>query len=268
VFGEEKTMVRTTLAFALTLGLAASACSGSLEDMRAAEQADALGADGFYFEHLDLKDTCHAFDSLLLKVDGGYVAVLEDNAETGTYELSDTELQLQPVAGDARTYELAIDDGSITLTLAGCKEVLVEAEPPTKPTKPTNPESDPACAERTGGALVTFTVGHDDPETLRLWITNAEFIARAKELVAKSDEPESEEPVFHPTPMFDKVIARYDACSGRPWSVDPERVSFGDVATEVCDAMPADLDADPDAWAAKPGNYCPWGPIVLSVDER
>lgn len=256
-------MVRTTLAFALTLGLAA--CSGSLEDMRAAEQADALGADGFYYEHLDLKDTCHAFDSLLLKFDGSYVAVLDGSEESGSYTNSDTELLLEPSAGAARTYELEINDESIQLTLDGCSEVLVQAEQPTKPTKPTeptNPEIDPACAERTGGALVTFKVGRDAPETLRLWVTNSEFIAQAKDEVGKGESD------THRTPMFEQVIAGYDACSGRPWYVDPQRVGFGDVSIEQCDGAPSHLDEYLGDWIKQTGRYCPWGPTIVSVDER
>ena len=68
--------------------------------------------------------------------------------------------------------------------------------------------------------------------------------------------------------MFERVIAGYDACSGRAWSVDPERVSFSDFATEVCDAVPSYIDANRDGWLKAPGNYCPWGPRVISVEER
>jgi hypothetical protein len=257
VRGEEITMVRTTLAFALIVGVGAVGCVGSLEDMQAAEQADALGAGDLYYEHVSLPDTCHEFDGLTLKADGTYVAMLATGSEeSGKYTQTATRLKLKPAGAFSRNYKLESADGAIQLTRGRCSEVLQEAEPPTTPTTPTNPEIDPACAERTGGALVTFDVHH---ETLRLWITNGAFIARARELIGNTD--------FHPTPMFEKVIGGYDACSGRQWSVDPERVGFADFTTEVCDAVPSYIDANL-GWVQNPGNYCPWGPRVVSVEER
>jgi hypothetical protein len=260
-------MVRTTLAFAVMLSVGAAGCVGSLEDMQASEQADALGAGDLYYEHVGLPGTeCHEFDALTLKADGAYVAKLAAGSEeSGTYTRTATKLKLKKAgAFFTRNYKLESDEGAIQLTRKGCSEVLQEAEPPTTPTEPTDPEIDPSCAERTGGALVTFNVAD---QKLSLWITNAAFIARAKELVPDPNRS-PEEPVFNPTPLFEKVIAGYDACSGRQWSVDPERVGFADFTVEVCDAEPAYIDANVAAWVASPGYYCPWGPTVISVEER
>jgi hypothetical protein len=258
--GEENTMVRTTLAYALILGFGATGCMGSLDDMAAHQQSGALGATDVHYKHLDLPGTCDAFefDTLTLRADGAYRAKLANGTqESGTYERSAAELNL--TIGDAtRAYDLEGDEWAIQLTHDGCSEVLeATEEDATDPRTPSEPTLDPACAERSGGALVTFDV---HGERLRVWTTNAEFVARARELIDNHD--------FHPTPMFERVIAGYDACSGRQWSVDPERVGFSDFATEVCDAMPSYIDANRDGWIKAPGSYCPWGPRVVSVDQR
>jgi hypothetical protein len=50
--------------------------------------------------------------------------------------------------------------------------------------------------------------------------------------------------------------------------VDPKEMAFGDFTTEVCDAMPSYIDENLAGWLTAPGNYCPWGPRVVSVDVR
>jgi hypothetical protein len=93
-----------------------------------------------------------------------------------------------------------------------------------------------------------------------VWSENAAFIADAQKLIGNEG--------FRPTPVFDKVRLGHGACSGRAWHVDPKEMAFGDFTTEVCDAMPSYIDENLAGWLTAPGNYCPWGPRVVSVDVR
>jgi hypothetical protein len=261
-------MARTTFLQVVILGLGALGCAGSFEDTNgeATENVNALGAalDAVY-RHVDLPGTCREFETLSFGADGAYRATLAGGArELGFYSFEASELSLASDAGGLRRYGLEVDDFAILLTNGDCGEVLelTEEKPctgqtcgPTLP--PTSPDLDPACAERTGGALVTFEV---HGETLRVWSTNHDFVARAKELIGNAD--------FHPTPLFERVIGGYDACTGREWSVDAERMSFADFTTEVCDAVPSYIDANLADWLTAPGSYCPWGPRVVAVEER
>jgi hypothetical protein len=260
-------MTRTTWITAGLLSLTGVGCAGALDGASddAAEHAEALSALDAVYRHVDLPGTCREFETLSFAADGFYRATLAGGAsEEGFYFLEGAALALAPATADAREYAIELDEFAIQLTRGECSEVLeltderpcsgasCEPEPPIE-----EPVIDPACAERSGGALVTFDV---HGETLRVWSTNADFIARATQLLGNED--------FHPTPLFERVIAGYDACTGRRWSVDPERMSFADFTTEVCDAVPSYIDANLAGWVSAPGNYCPWGPRVVAVEER
>ncbi len=273
---------------ALTTG----ACTGAVDsdaDNQGQEHALAARLVGS-FEHIDLPGTCHELDSLTFERDGTYHAQKADgSSEQGTFFASPTldGLALVPDDGEAREYALETDEelSALQLTSGECAEVLSSTGAPSTggcesdkecaegetcrfaetggtcvpkgPTLPQNPDDEAACNERTGGALITFNV---HGETLRVWSENLTFIEEAKKLVGNSE--------FHPTPVFTTVRVGHDACSGREWSVDPKEMSFGDFTTEVCDGVPSYLDANLESWVKAPGNYCPWGPSVLSVDER
>ena len=53
--------------------------------------------------------------------------------------------------------------------------------------------------------------------------------------------------------------------TGYSWHLDPATVEVVDLAIEVCDGRPSDLEEDLDYWADTVKNYCPWGAKVVSV---
>jgi len=48
---------------------------------------------------------------------------------------------------------------------------------------------------------------------------------------------------------------------------DPAEVAFADLAIEVCDGRPRDLEADLDDWLGTVGRFCPWSTEVLARER-
>lgn len=256
---------------------------GSMDgDTSRGDQAGAL-ADGItgHYVHVPLPDTCQEFESLTLRGDGSYGAKLVNGShEDGQFQATSDTLFLTNAVGDLRGYQLEAADGAIQLTGEECSEVLSLSDEPecstneecgadlicdvehggvcvSKPVRRPVEESDTTpCEERTGGAVVTFDV---HGETLNIWSTNDEFIARARTLVGNTE--------FHPTPVFNVMRRGFDSCTGRQWSVNPEDMHFNDLTTEVCDAMPSYIDDNLEDWLVAPAQYCPWGPRVIAVSD-
>lgn len=114
------------------------------------------------------------------------------------------------------------------------------------------------CAERTGGALITFDVV-DEPITL--WTTDGTFIDEAIAKLEAGERPR--------IPNFGQVIAGTD-CDAR-WSfhVAPGDLAWADFTIELCDATPSYIDGDVAGWIASVGTWCPWGvEAITSVDDR
>jgi hypothetical protein len=249
----------------------------TLEQSAAERSEDALSEPLLgHYVHLPLADSCLEFEHLTLRADGSYAAQhSERGREHGQFEASEESLTLTSDAG-TRSYALALADGAIQLTRGACAQVLALSEEPecasndecaegltceqgacvAQPIARPVEASDPTpCAERTGGAVVTFDV---HGESLRVWSTNLAFIAKARSLIGASG--------FQVTPIFDIMRVGHDDCAGRAWSVNPDAMMFDDLTTEVCDAMPSYIDADVAGWARSPGQYCPWGPRVVAVE--
>jgi hypothetical protein len=119
-------------------------------------------------------------------------------------------------------------------------------------------DTDDACADRTGGAFVTFQIAGE--ESFTTWTTNDAFIETAQAHLAAGTTQ---------IPVFDDVIAGTD-CADPQWSwhVDPAAVSWADVTIELCDARPSYIEANLDAWIAEVGQWCPWSAVVTAVDDR
>jgi glucose/arabinose dehydrogenase len=112
------------------------------------------------------------------------------------------------------------------------------------------------CADRAGGALITFSI---QEETLAVWITNGAFIDRAKEILAGGRRQ---------IPIFGTLLDR-SACDPQwTWHPDPENVSFADAAIELCDGLPSHVEADKEYWLGTVGSFCPWSAVVGAVDDR
>jgi len=112
------------------------------------------------------------------------------------------------------------------------------------------------CGERSAGALVTFSVAE---EVLSVWITNANFIDRALELLATGETQ---------VPVFDTLVDGRDCDAQWSWHPDPQDVSFADATIELCDGLPSHIEANKEEWFQTVGTYCPWGAIVTGVDDR
>jgi hypothetical protein len=114
------------------------------------------------------------------------------------------------------------------------------------------------CASRQGGALVTIAVSEDHPETFTAWVTNPDFIAEAKRLLADNERG---------TPNF-KFIDGTDCDDQWSFHVDPADAEFPWGTIEICDAMPSYVDQNKGEWIEKNLRWCPWGSRVLEVVEQ
>jgi hypothetical protein len=48
------------------------------------------------------------------------------------------------------------------------------------------------------------------------------------------------------------------------WHLEPETVAVADVAVEVCDGRPSDVQRNLTYWIGTVRSYCPWGARVMS----
>ncbi len=99
-----------------------------------------------------------------------------------------------------------------------------------------------------GPATVTFGVG---TETFRVLLTSAEQIAAAE--AAQAGGPAS-------IPLG-RIVPGTDVNSG--WSWHLENVTFAEVAIELCDGLPSDVERLGTQFAN--GQYCPWSARVLEI---
>jgi hypothetical protein len=146
---------------------------------------------------------------------------------------------------------------SLSLSLAACAADASLAVAVAQDTSTTGIVDD-ACSARTGGALVTIAVAEDAPEQFTAWITNADFIAEAKRLLADDERG---------TPNF-KFVDGPDCDLQYSFHVDAVDAEFPWGATEVCDAMPSYVNQNKAEWIAKNLRWCPWGSRVVSVVEQ
>jgi hypothetical protein len=113
------------------------------------------------------------------------------------------------------------------------------------------------CADRTGGALITFEIAGE--ETLTVWVEDSTFIDEALALLASGDQR---------IPSFGDLLEGSDCDSQWSWHPDPTQVSFADFTVEVCDGRPSDIESNKSYWLNDLGYYCPWSARVVSVDDR
>lgn len=112
------------------------------------------------------------------------------------------------------------------------------------------------CAGRAGGAEIEIQVNVD---TFRLWSVNARFIDHAKELKASGKTG---------TAMLNGLADGQDCDSRWTFHSDPADMSWPELAMEVCDGRPSDVEHDKAHWISDIKRWCPWGTKVLSVDDR
>ena len=114
---------------------------------------------------------------------------------------------------------------------------------------------DVACADRVQGAEITITI---TGETFTFWSEDDAFIDEA---IDHRDNDTTR------VAFFDRVIEGADCDDQWGFHVDDE-MEWADLAIELCDGRPSDVDADLDYWIGSVVSWCPWGPDVTTVDDR
>lgn len=112
------------------------------------------------------------------------------------------------------------------------------------------------CADRTGGALITFDIVG---QSFTVWITNSTFIDAA---ITQTQTG------MYQLPVFNTVLAGMDCDPQWDFHVDPEQVGFADFAIELCDGTPQYVNENLAEWMSTVVEYCPWAGQVQSVDDR
>ncbi len=124
---------------------------------------------------------------------------------------------------------------SLSLMLAACGGTVAPAQPSPAPT----------------GVVVTVRVAN--AEEYRLRLTDSDDIAAAQKLLAGQAAPR--------IPNGRVVRGTPDVNVGYSWHIDPTSVEFVDVATEVCDGRPSDVEKR----VITSDRYCPWSAQVVAI---
>lgn len=121
---------------------------------------------------------------------------------------------------------------------------------------PVEVDAGPLCADRTGGALITFNV---DGQSFIVWMTNQTFIETALELLVSGD------------PMVPNFLTLEDGQDCDPhwtWHPDPNEAEWAELTYEVCNARPSEVESDKPYWLDTLDQFCPWTATVVAVDDR
>lgn len=120
-------------------------------------------------------------------------------------------------------------------------------------------EADPV--REPAGVRVVFALRGAPPEESFVAFTeDAAVIGRVE---AELRLPPAERRLF-----VSGTIARGDGGVNSPWHWHfvPGAWDLVEVAVEVCDGRPSDVESDPDHWVDKVGAFCPWSSYVVQVD--
>jgi hypothetical protein len=262
------------LSFSLVGGCSSAAMDNQTESVD--EEVVAPGLEQQFvgkYKRIELIDSYRELDSLTLNANKTYSAVRASGKsvvkETGKYTVTKkgTKLSLNvtPSKGASRKYTVSIEvegDSRYLTLVFGTKTEIMEGtaiETPTVPGKNT-PAAD--CATRKGGAFITYEIRKGETEAAErftVWSTNATFIEQTKASFAAGE---------HKTPNFDHVLDGTDCDAQYSWHVDPANMGYADFTIELCDGTPSYVDAHKSSWMKEVDRYCPWGPTIISIDER
>ncbi len=119
------------------------------------------------------------------------------------------------------------------------------------PIRSATPSPGPTTPEP-AGVVVTFLVA--GREEYRILLTDAADIAIARRLLAGDTAPA----------IPNGLVLRDGPGEnlGYSWHIDPESVEFADLAIEVCDGLPSDVEKA----ASTSDHYCPWAAKVIAID--
>ena len=99
--------------------------------------------------------------------------------------------------------------------------------------------------------VVTMRVA--DAEEYRIRLTDPDDIGIAQKLLAGEAAPR--------IPNGRVVRGEPDVNVGYSWHIDPDSVEFADVATEVCDGRPSDVEKR----VITSDRYCPWSAKLVAI---
>ncbi len=101
-------------------------------------------------------------------------------------------------------------------------------------------------------AIVTFEVAGG--ETFKVELITADLVENAERLLAGEEAPS----------VPNGLIVRDDPGVNAPWSwhLDPATFEFADATTEVCDAIPSDVEDE----IITSNMFCPWSARVIAID--
>jgi hypothetical protein len=119
--------------------------------------------------------------------------------------------------------------------LVGCGVTVTPAQPTPAP----------------AGVVVTFRVA--DAEEYRIRLVDPDDIAIARKLLAGEEAPR--------IPNGRVVRGDSDVNVGYTWHIEPASIEFADVATEVCDGRPSDVEKG----VITSDRYCPWLATVVAI---
>jgi len=95
-----------------------------------------------------------------------------------------------------------------------------------------------------------------DGEVFRILLRDSAVIAQARALIGAADRR-----------IVAGALAQGNGGFNAPWSwhLDPDTVRFPEVAIELCDGCPSDVEASGGSWGN--GAFCPWSSEII-VEQK
>ena len=108
------------------------------------------------------------------------------------------------------------------------------------------------------GVLAKFSVGGDE---FKIWITNNDTIKQIFDLQQGRG--------FTTIPIGPILAGPGYNDHNAPWKwhLDPEKTKMAEVAMELCDGTPSQIEADLDRWINKVKSFCPWSAKLINVQD-
>jgi hypothetical protein len=117
------------------------------------------------------------------------------------------------------------------------------------------PADDPLAA----GVVATFQV---NSEEFRIWVTASSTIDQLLALEAGQSH------AMIPSGRVVRGAGQADHNAPWSWHVDPEDVVMAEVTIELCDGVPSYLEQHLDDWIEHVVRYCPWGALLVDLDDH
>jgi hypothetical protein len=109
-----------------------------------------------------------------------------------------------------------------------------------------------------GGALATFEV---EVERFRVWTTNPQTIHDLHELQRGTSTAN----IPNGRILRGSGRARHNA--PYHWHLDPQDITMAEVAIELCDALPSNVEENVEEFVERVGRYCPWAARLVELRD-